>query len=293
MGATTEKWRAAPRWWADVHAGARATNVQGEEDAQRRTSGSKGFRRGDAITVVEHFYGRATAAEISLAGPIGPGRHELVWQGGFGMWERAHELVAGRNMITPLLADAEAVEADTSVLSETGLVASGSPCQQASRVPHIGKATEPDAEHPLNQYYWKQAQWFTRHADGAVVEFLASVKQLRSPGKPEKAAGWLNAKLLAVLREAGWRTVQWDFNAAYHGSCAARRRLYTLTFSPRAAVAAAQRAKVELEQQPAALHPDERKVVLDALFEEATIEEHHRYLFTLYRAHTSGAAAAR
>ena len=40
-----------------------------------------------------------------------------------------------------------------------------------------------------------------------------------------------------MLREVQWRTVQWEFNAAYHGSCAARRRLYTLTFSPRAVAA--------------------------------------------------------
>ena len=99
----------------------------------------------------------------------------------------------------------------------------------------------------MNQYYWKQAVWFIAHVDGAVVEWLATVKQVSSPGRSEKAPGWLNAKLLAVLRDARWRAVQWGFNAAYHGSGAARRSLFTLAFSQRT-VTAAQRAGVELRQ---------------------------------------------
>ena len=113
-------------------------------------------------------------------------------------------------------------------------------------------------------------------ARAVVIEFPTGVLKVASA--TNETPGWLHHKMLDELGAGGWSTHCWQLQAAMHGSCVARRRLYTFGFAPDV-VEAAERAGEEFPERPEPLPEHARGVLGDALVDKRIIDEFHADLY--------------
>ena len=277
-----------PTTTEEAAGGATAARKEAQEAAQAKASDGdimqvwtvpkRAATRGTYITVNEIFHGQGAVGAMSLT--CGTESLELAWQGGVDIWPAATRLAEERHGFSPLCSDVEDVFVCPHLMDYVDLIVTGSPCQKASWAAWVatnGESGPPDGDHAMNQLYWRQVAPLKQRCKALVIEFPTGVLQVASA--TNVTPGWLHEKMMAELAADGWEAHTWRLQAWAHGSYVARRRLYSFGFAPEV-TAAAKRAGIEFPERPTPLPESERRILADALVDEAIIDEFHADLFT-------------